>query len=74
MLTPKNAPVNEKNSNVRPRTSKSTGSVYRQQHREVGGWGATMTKDFDFEATLVSVMAVAMAALYWGVLITPLAG
>ena len=38
------------------------------------GTGATMTNDFDYEATIASLMALALAAICWGVLIAPLAG
>jgi hypothetical protein len=38
------------------------------------GVGATMTNDFDYEATIASFMAVVMTAICWGVLIAPLAG
>ena len=38
------------------------------------GMGAAMTNDFDYEAMIASFMALAMAAVCWGVLIAPLAG
>jgi hypothetical protein len=59
---------------VRPRTCNPPAIRYRSNRQEERPGEGYMEKDFDYEATIASVMAVAMAGICWAVLIAPLAG